>query len=227
MDQLRAMRVFTTVAEAGSFAAAARALDLTPPVVTRVVAELEEHLGARLMHRTTRRLTLTEVGADYLERARQILADVDEAAAAAARATTEPRGHLRVLLPPALAVHQLAKHLPQFHQRYPQVTVELDSPGPVATVDEAYDLTLWPRASRWTATSSRAAWHAPRSSSARRRTTWTAAAGPSTPASWSATTRCCRRSASCSAASSSSADAWAPAGPRPARPSPPCRTARC
>jgi len=142
MDQLRAMRVFTTVAEAGSFAAAARALDLTPPVVTRVVAELEEHLGARLMHRTTRRLTLTEVGADYLERARQILADVDEAAAAAARATTEPRGHLRVLLPPALAVHQLAKHLPQFHQRYPQVTVELDSPGPVATVDEAYDLTL-------------------------------------------------------------------------------------
>lgn len=142
MDQLRAMRVFLRVADEGSFAAAARALDLTPPVVTRVVAELEEHLGARLMHRTTRRLTLTEVGADYLERARQIVADVDEAAAAAGRATTEPRGHLRVLLPPALAVHQLAKHLPQFHQRYPQVTVELDSPGPVATVDDAYDLTL-------------------------------------------------------------------------------------
>lgn len=142
MDQLRAMRVFVRVADEGGFAAAARALDLTPPVVTRVVAELEEQLGARLMHRTTRRLTLTEVGADYLERARQILADVDEAAAAASRATTEPRGHLRVLLPPALAVHQLAKHLPLFHQRYPQVTVELHSPGPVETVDEDYDLTL-------------------------------------------------------------------------------------
>ena len=79
MDQLRAMRVFARVANEGSFAAASRALDLAPAVVTRVVAELEEHLGARLMNRTTRRLALTEVGEDYLLRVRQILADVDEA----------------------------------------------------------------------------------------------------------------------------------------------------
>ncbi|MEK8051740.1 LysR family transcriptional regulator [Ideonella sp. DXS22W] len=142
MDQLRAMRVFVRVADEGGFAAAARALDLTPPVVTRLVAELEEQLGARLMQRTTRRLTLTDVGTEYLERARQILADVDEAAAAAGRDTREPRGHLRVLLPPALAVHQLAKLLPAFHARHPQVTVELHSPGPVETVDEGFDLTL-------------------------------------------------------------------------------------
>ena len=142
MDQLRAMRVFARVADEGSFAGAARALDLAPAVVTRVVAELEEHLGARLMNRTTRRLALTEVGEDYLLRVRQILADVDEAEVLAGNATSEPRGHLRVLVPPALAVHQLAKHLPRFHQQHPQVTVELHSPGPVDTLDEAFDLTL-------------------------------------------------------------------------------------
>ena len=142
MDQLRAMRVFARVANEGSFAAASRALDLAPAVVTRVVAELEAHLGARLMNRTTRRLALTEVGEDYLLRVRQILADVDEAEVLVGNATSQPRGHLRVLVPPALAVHQLAKHLGRFYQRCPQVTVELHSPGPVDTLDEAYDLTL-------------------------------------------------------------------------------------
>jgi len=142
MDQLRAMRVFARVADEGSFAAASRALDLAPAVVTRVVAELEEHLGARLMNRTTRRLALTEVGEHYLLRVRQILADVDDAGVLAGNATSQPRGHLRVLVPPALAVHQLAKHLGRFYQRCPQVTVELHSPGPVDTLDEAYDLTL-------------------------------------------------------------------------------------
>ena len=74
------MRVLAKVADEGSFAGAARVLDMAPAVVTRVIAELEEHLGARLMNRTTRRLSFTEAGDDYLQRARQILADVDEAA---------------------------------------------------------------------------------------------------------------------------------------------------
>ena len=95
MDQLRAMRVFARVANEGSFAAASRALDLAPAVVTRVVAELEEHLGARLMNRTTRRLALTEVGEDYLLRVRQILADVDEAEVLVGNATSQPRGQHR------------------------------------------------------------------------------------------------------------------------------------
>lgn len=143
MDLLRAMRVFARVVDEGSFAAAARALDLAPAVVTRVIAELEEHLGARLMHRTTRRLTLTEVGEHYLARVRQIVADIESAEALAGEATAEPRGHLRVLVPPALAVHQLAKHLARFHRQYPQVSVELHSPGPVSAMDEAFDLTLF------------------------------------------------------------------------------------
>ncbi len=143
MDQLRAIKVFVRVIDEGSFAAAARALDLAPAVVTRLVAELEEHLGTRLLNRTTRRLSLTEIGEAYLERARRILADVDEAAALAASATQEVRGLLRVLCPPAIAVHQLAKRLPSFHRDFPAVTLEIASPGPVDTVDDSYDLTIF------------------------------------------------------------------------------------
>jgi DNA-binding transcriptional LysR family regulator len=142
MDQLRAMRVFARVVDEGGFAKAARALDLAPPVVTRVVAELEQHLGARLLHRTTRQVVLTEVGESYLEKVRQILLDVEESEALAGEATREPRGHLRLLCPPAVSVHQLAKHLPRFARQYPQVTVEINAFGPVETVDESYDLSI-------------------------------------------------------------------------------------
>jgi DNA-binding transcriptional LysR family regulator len=143
MDQLKAMRVFARVIDEEGFSAAARAMDLAPAVVTRLVADLESHLGARLLNRTTRRIALTEIGEAFLDRTRRILAEIDEAEALASASTTEPRGHLRILVPPALAVHQLAKHLPRFHAQFPQVTVELHSPGPVETLDEAYDLTLF------------------------------------------------------------------------------------
>lgn len=142
MDSLRAMRVFARVIDEGSFAGAARALDLAPAVVTRLVAELEEHLGARLMNRTTRRIALTEIGEAYLERVRRILADVDEAEALAHAAVAEPRGPVRLLMPPAVAVHQLAKHLPRFHARYPLVSVEIVANGPVETVDDNFDLSV-------------------------------------------------------------------------------------
>ena len=142
MDQLRAMRVFARVIDEGSFAKAARALDLAPAVVTRLIAELEEHLGARLINRTTRRLALTDTGEAYLERARQILIEVEEAEALASTSTTDPRGHLRVLLPPAFAVHQIAKHLPRFRAAFPRVSLEFSVPGPVETVDENFDITI-------------------------------------------------------------------------------------
>lgn len=142
MDQLRAMKVFAAVVEEGGFAKAARALDAAPPVITRLVAELESHLGARLLNRTTRSIALTEVGEAYLEKVRSILIDIEEAEALASEATTEPRGHVRILCPPAVAVHQLAKHLPRFRDAHPHVTVEIAAPGPVETLDEAYDLTI-------------------------------------------------------------------------------------
>ncbi len=142
MDQLRAMKVFSRVVDEGGFAKAARALDTAPPVITRLVAELEAHLGARLLNRTTRRIALTEVGEGYLEKVRAILIEIEQAEALASEATTEPRGHLRLLCPPAIAVHQIAKHLPRFRARHPQVTVEISAPGPVETVDSSFDLTV-------------------------------------------------------------------------------------
>lgn len=142
MDQLRSLRVFVRVIDEGSFAGAARALDLAPAVVTRAVAELEEHLGARLLQRTTRRMALTETGETYLEHARRILLELDEADAAASTASTVPAGMLRVVVPPAFAVHQLAKHLPAFRDRCPQVSLELAAPGPVDAVDDTADVSI-------------------------------------------------------------------------------------
>ncbi|MFL6630515.1 MAG: LysR family transcriptional regulator [Burkholderiaceae bacterium] len=142
MDQLRAMRVFARVIDAGGFAKAAVAMDIAPAVATRLVAELEEHLGARLINRTTRRLALTDVGEDYLERVRGILGEVDDAEAVAGLATAEARGRLSVLLPPGFAVHQLAKHLPRFRSLHPKVSLELTISPSVETPDENHDVTI-------------------------------------------------------------------------------------
>ncbi len=136
------MKVFAKVIDEGGFARAARALDMAPPVVTRVVAELEAHLGARLLNRTTRSIALTDVGEAYLERVRGILVEIEESEALASENTKDPRGHLRILCPPAVAVHQLAKHLPRFNASYPQVTIEIEAPGAVETVDDAFDITI-------------------------------------------------------------------------------------
>ncbi len=142
MDRLNAMRVFARVIEMGGFAAAARDMNVSPAAVTRLVADLEEHLGSRLINRTTRRIALTDAGANYLERVRQILAEVDEAETQARAATADPQGHLRVLVPPAFAVHQIAKHLPRFRDAYPRVSIELVATGPVETLDESFDISI-------------------------------------------------------------------------------------
>lgn len=142
MDRLHSMRVFARVIDEGSFAKAAREMNLSAAVVTRLVADLEDHLGARLINRTTRRLALTDTGELYLDRVRQILTEVEEAEAQASAAMSEPRGHLRVLVAPAFGVHQIAKHLPKFRAAYPLVTLELSVPGIVETVDENHDVTI-------------------------------------------------------------------------------------
>lgn len=99
------------------------------------------------MNRTTRSLALTEVGEHDLEKVRTILVEVEESEALASEATKMPRGLLRVLCPPAIAAHQLAKHLPRFFAQYPQAAVEMTSPGPVETVDESFDVTVFSRRS--------------------------------------------------------------------------------
>src|SRR3954470_23822543 len=90
------MRVFAKVVEQGSFARAAQAMDMSNAVVTRHVADLEGHLGTRLLNRTTRKLSLTETGQQYLARVRQILVDIDDADALAASSARKPGGTLRI-----------------------------------------------------------------------------------------------------------------------------------
>ncbi|HNY45322.1 MAG TPA: LysR family transcriptional regulator, partial [Casimicrobium sp.] len=136
MDQLRAMRVYAQVVDAGSFTGAADKLDLAPAVVTRLIADLESHLGVRLLNRTTRSLALTQAGERYLERVQRILADVEEAETVANLETAEPRGVVRVLASPAIATHQLAKHLPTLRAQYPKLTIELTVQNNVETVND-------------------------------------------------------------------------------------------
>src|SRR3954466_8390516 len=97
MDRLQSMRVFQRVAEEGGFAAAARKLDLDPAVVTRLIADLERHLGSRLLQRTARRVALTPEGGEYLARLEPLLAGIDEAEATVRGQTSELRGRLRIL----------------------------------------------------------------------------------------------------------------------------------
>src|SRR6195952_3847484 len=96
MDRIEAMQALVAVADLQGFAPAARKLGLSPSGVTRLIAALEERLGARLLQRTTRSVTLTDVGTRYLERARRILADVEEAEISAQAERTQPRGRLVV-----------------------------------------------------------------------------------------------------------------------------------
>lgn len=142
MDRLLSMRVFERVVDEGSFAAAARALDMSAPVVTRLVADLEDHLGTRLLQRTTRRLSLTEAGQTYLSRVRNILQDIDEAHAVASSHTTELAGLLRLHAPPVLASYVIAPLLAEFRRRHPQILIDLEVHSLREPPIEDFDITL-------------------------------------------------------------------------------------
>jgi len=136
------MRVYAKVVDEGSFAKAADRLDLAPAVVTRLIADLEAHLGVRLLNRTTRSLALTQAGERYLERVQRILADIEDAETAANLETAEPRGVVRVLSSPAFTVHQLSKHLPRLRAQYPKLTIELTVQNQVEAVDDSHDISI-------------------------------------------------------------------------------------
>jgi DNA-binding transcriptional LysR family regulator len=125
MDRLDAMQAFVAVADLQGFAAAARRLGLSPPAVTRLVAALEERLGARLLQRTTRSVTLTDAGARYLERARRILADVEEAEFAAETERTRPSGRLVVSAPVGFGRLHVSPVMSTYLKRYRDVSGEL------------------------------------------------------------------------------------------------------
>jgi DNA-binding transcriptional LysR family regulator len=144
MDRLMSMRVFQKVIDEGGFAAAARALEMSPAVVTRLVADLEAHLGARLLHRSTRRLSLSAAGEGYLARVRVILQDIDEADLAASSQTRALSGTLRVLAPPVLATHVLAPLIVRFRQLHPKILLDIEVASYKEPPIEDYDITLLP-----------------------------------------------------------------------------------
>ena len=125
MDRLLSMRVFQQVIDTGGFAAAARALDLSPATVTRLVGDLEQHLGARLIQRTTRKLSLTEAGDAYLLRLRNIMHEIEDAEAGAAASTQELKGMLHLVATPAIASLLLAPGIARWRALHPKVAIDL------------------------------------------------------------------------------------------------------
>ncbi len=143
VDTLAGMRMFVAVADAGSFVRAADRLGLAKSVVSKHVAALEEHLGVRLLNRTTRSLSLTEAGAAYRERAREVLADVDELEASVGDLVERPRGLLRVNAPVSFGVMHLGGAIADYRDRYPEVRVDLQlNDRLVDLVEEGYDLAI-------------------------------------------------------------------------------------
>ncbi len=143
MDRIEAMQAFVTVADLQGFAPAARKLGLSPSGVTRLIAALEDRLGARLLQRTTRQVTLTDAGARYLERARRILSDVEEAEGAAEGERTRPGGRLVVSAPNGFGRLHVSPVVSAYLARYPEVSVDLRlSDRMINLVEEGVDLAV-------------------------------------------------------------------------------------
>lgn len=144
MDRLQSMRVFVKVVESGGFAAAAQSLSMSNAVVTRHIAELEHHLGTRLLNRTTRRQSLTETGHAYLERVRRILLEVDEADAIASTNAKTISGTLRIYSQLGFGKTQLARLLPLYAEAYPDVMLDVTlSDRAVDLVEEGFDVGIF------------------------------------------------------------------------------------
>jgi DNA-binding transcriptional LysR family regulator len=143
MDRIDAMAAFVAVADLEGFAPAARKLGLSPSNVTRLIAALEDRLGARLLQRTTRSVTLTDVGARYLERARRILSDVEEAEISAQAERTQPSGRLVVSAPIGFGRLHVNPVMSTYLQRHPDVSGELRlSDRMINLVEDGVDLAV-------------------------------------------------------------------------------------
>ncbi|MFL5136692.1 MAG: LysR family transcriptional regulator [Microvirga sp.] len=143
LDRVTGMQVFVRVATLGSFSAAARALDLSQTMVTKHVAALEDRLGVKLLHRSTRKLVLTEGGRNYLTACERILAEIEEAEASASLDRVEPRGTLRLNVPLTFGFRQVVPALTEFSRLYPAVSFDLGlADRYVDLMEEGWDLAI-------------------------------------------------------------------------------------
>ena len=125
MDKLTSMSVFVRVAKAGSFAGGATELGISRAMATKHIMQLESSLGVRLFNRTTRSLSLTDVGASYLERCHHVLLDIEEMETAVTHLQTEPRGILKISAPPVIGAGHVTRAVAEFLKRYPELKVDM------------------------------------------------------------------------------------------------------
>ena len=143
MDLLASMNVFTHVVEAHGFTAASSRLGLSRAAVSKHIAQLEAHLGGQLLQRTTRRISLTEIGQAYYTRCKAILEDVTDAECLVSGLNSEPRGTLRLNVPMTFGIRQIAPLLGRFTALYPHLNIDLSfSDRLVDVVEEGYDLVI-------------------------------------------------------------------------------------
>jgi len=143
MEALNDVAVFVQVVECGSFTAAAERLGLSRSVVSKYITRLEGRLGARLLNRTTRRLSLTETGHLFFQRSQRALLEIEEAEAEVSRLQEAPRGKLRINSPMSFGILHIAPALPEFLARYPDLSVEMNlDDRQVNLVEEGFDLAI-------------------------------------------------------------------------------------
>jgi DNA-binding transcriptional LysR family regulator len=143
LDRLTGMQVFVRVAALGGLSAAARSLNISPTLATKHIAALEERLGVKLLHRSTRRLTLTEAGRRYLDGVEKILVDVDEVEASAGADRVEVRGTLRINAPLSFGFQVLAPLMVEFSKLHPAISIDLGlNDRVVDLIEEGWDVAL-------------------------------------------------------------------------------------
>ena len=141
MKQLQGLLAFIEIADAGSLAAAARRLDVTPAAVSKNLLRLEAQLGVRLLQRSTRRLRLTDEGGRFLDKAREALRTLDEAVAEVSQSSVEPAGRVRISVGVTFGRRWVLPALPALAQRHPQLQVEVDLDNrPVDLLAEGFDI---------------------------------------------------------------------------------------
>lgn len=142
-DRITGMEVFARVAALGSLSAAARALGMSQTMATKHVAALEHRLGTKLLHRTTRQMTLTEAGRDFLEAVESILDDIAQAEARVLQSATRVQGQLRLNVPVSFGIREVAPLLPVLSDLYPELRVELGlNDRHVNLIEEGWDLVI-------------------------------------------------------------------------------------
>ena len=143
MDQMLALRVFVRIAETGGFSRAADLMNIPRPTVTKLVQDLERHVGTRLLRRTTRQVQVTAEGAAYYERARRVVAEVEDMDLTASASQAHLRGRLRIDVGSVVASRILLPALPQFRQRFPGLRLELGvSDRPIDLIGDGVDCAI-------------------------------------------------------------------------------------